>query len=98
MRLELNSRAKQAVSLASKLSKRLNHSYVGTEHLLLGLLLTKEGAASKILYENGAKEEDIGRLIAEQIAMNGALLLEEKHGYTPKLQEIIEGAKKHIQK
>ncbi len=92
MQLELNTRAKQALSLASKLSKRLNHSYVGTEHLLLGLLLTKESAASKVLYENGAKEEEIGRLIAEQIAMTGDTALAERDGYTPKLQEIIEGA------
>ncbi|MCR4657630.1 MAG: ATP-dependent Clp protease ATP-binding subunit [Lachnospiraceae bacterium] len=92
MQLELNARAKQALVLASKLSKRLNHSYVGTEHLLLGLLLTKESTASKVLYENGAKEEEIGRLIAEQIAMTGDTALAERDGYTPKLQEIIEGA------
>ncbi len=92
MPLDYNNRARKAVSLAAKASKRLKHSYVGTEHLLLGLLLEEEGVASKVLSDNGVKGEDIERLIEDQIALVGDTAVLEGDGYTPKLKDILEGA------
>ena len=92
MPLDYNNRAKKALALAAKASKRLRHSYVGTEHLLLGLLLEEEGVASKVLSDNGVRGEDIERLIEDQIALVGDTGLLERDGYTPKLKDILEGA------
>ena len=49
--------AKEALSLAVGMAESLNHGYVGTEHLLIGLLHEGTGAAAKVLTENGVREE-----------------------------------------
>ena len=92
MPLNYTDKAKRAVALASKESKRLKHSYVGTEHLLLGLLKEGDNVAGKVLMENGTKPEDIERLITDQIALFSEDALAERDGYTPKLSEILNGA------
>ncbi|MCR5107460.1 MAG: ATP-dependent Clp protease ATP-binding subunit [Lachnospiraceae bacterium] len=92
MLLSFNERAKKAVSIAEKYSKKLGHGYVGTEHLLIGLIEEGKGTASKILTENGAKTEDIEKLIREQIAIDSFTDIKERDGYTPKLKMILEGA------
>ena len=92
MPLNYTDKAKRAVALASKESKRLKHSYVGTEHLLLGLLKEGDNVAGKVLMENGTKPEDIERLITDQIALYSEDALAERDGYTPKLTEILNGA------
>jgi ATP-dependent Clp protease ATP-binding subunit ClpC len=52
-------RAKKIVEYAIDESKSLNHNYVGTEHILLGLLREEEGTAAQILTSLGLKLEDI---------------------------------------
>ena len=46
-------RAQQALALASKEAERFNHNYVGTEHLLLGLIKLGEGVAVSVLQKMG---------------------------------------------
>ncbi|HAG69013.1 MAG TPA: ATP-dependent Clp protease ATP-binding subunit ClpC [Lachnospiraceae bacterium] len=92
MPLDYNDMAKKTLSLAARASKRLKHRYIGTEHLLLGLLYEEDSVASKILHDNGAREEDIERLILDQIALSGDTAVAERDGYTPKLTEILEGS------
>src|SRR5437773_4927687 len=46
-------RVKRVLSLAAKESRALNHSYVGTEHILLGLLLEGDGVAARVLTSLG---------------------------------------------
>ena len=45
--------AKEALSLAVEMAESLNHGYVGTEHLLIGLLQEGTGVAARVLEENG---------------------------------------------
>jgi len=52
--LPYTSRAKKVLELAMSEARELNHSYVGTEHLLLGLLLEGEGIAAHVLVDLGA--------------------------------------------
>ncbi len=92
MPLNFTDKAKRAVALATKESRRLKHSYVGTEHLLLGLLKEEDNVAKRVLTENGAKEEDIERLISDQIALFSGEALAERDGYSPKLTEILNKA------
>ena len=52
-------RARRAIELAIEESKRMHHSHVGTEHLLLGLLLEQEGVAAQILMNLGLKPASV---------------------------------------
>ena len=47
-------RARRVLSLAHQEAERLRHSYIGTEHLLLGLILEEGGVAGRVLRELGA--------------------------------------------
>ena len=64
--LPLTSRAKSVLQLAAEEARRLNHSYVGTEHLLLGLLAEGKGVAAGVLFESGV---NLPRARAEVIRM-----------------------------
>ncbi|MFP6700968.1 MAG: Clp protease N-terminal domain-containing protein, partial [Planctomycetaceae bacterium] len=52
-------RAKKVIEYALEEAKNLNHNYVGTEHLLLGLLREQEGVAAQVLMNLGLKLEDV---------------------------------------
>ena len=54
-------RAQQVLQLARKEADRFNHGYVGTEHILLGLLREGEGVASRVLRNLNVDLEKIGR-------------------------------------
>jgi len=57
--LGLNPRAKKAIELAVDEARRLNHDYIGTEHLLLGLVREGEGIAAGILQSLGVRLEKV---------------------------------------
>ena len=50
-------RAQVAINLSQESAKALGHGYVGTEHILLGLIKEGEGVAAKVLKSNGVTEE-----------------------------------------
>ena len=52
-------RAKQVIEYAMEEARNLNHNYVSTEHLLLGLLREQEGVAAQVLMNLGLKLEDV---------------------------------------
>jgi ATP-dependent Clp protease ATP-binding subunit ClpC len=58
--LPYTSRAKKVIELSMAEARRLHHSYVGTEHLLLGLLAEKQGIAAQVLGEAGVTLEAAG--------------------------------------
>ena len=60
--------AKTAISQAVKVAQEKNHAYVGTEHLLIGLLREKRGTASCILTEYNVDEEVLTHLVQQFIA------------------------------
>ena len=84
--------AKQVVIEAENASERLRHGYIGTEHILLGLINVKEGTASKILIGSGITALDVEKLIKEQIAPDGNLLTRDRDGLTPKAKQILNDA------
>ncbi len=61
-------RAKKVLELAVEEARRFNHSYIGTEHILLGLLKEGEGIAAKVLQD---MKVDLGRIQAEIIRLLG---------------------------
>jgi len=60
-KLPLTPRAKKVVEYSMEEARNLNHSYVGTEHLLLGLLREQEGVAAQVLVGLGVRLEDVRR-------------------------------------
>ena len=60
-------RARQSLSMAQEEARRLNHGYIGTEHLLLGLLREEEGIASRVLREMGLTVAQVRRSVAHLV-------------------------------
>src|SRR5207302_8666720 len=58
-RLPHTPRAKKVIDYSVEEARNLNHNYVGTEHLLLGLLREQEGVAAQVLMNLGLKLEDV---------------------------------------
>ena len=85
-------KAKMALSLAEKLASRMNTGYVGTEHLLIGLLRENTGVAARVLKGNGADEEKILEMIRDLIMPEAGTAVKEKEGYSPRVRKVLEEA------
>lgn len=85
-------KARTAINLAVQAAERLGHGYVGTEHLLIGLLEEGSGVASRVLEENGVKEDKVLNLISQLIAPDQAVRLQEDGGYTPGARRVLENS------
>lgn len=94
MQLPYTVKAKKAIDIAGKMSKSLHHNYIGTEHLLIGLLKENSGAAAKVLNENGVELDKIVDLIKELIAPAGGTAVAESDGYSPRASKVLENAEK----
>ena len=84
--------AKEALSLAVGMAERLNHGYVGTEHLLIGLLQEGTGVAARVLEENGVEESKVVELVSQLISPNTSVQMAENAAYTPRARRVIENS------
>ena len=94
MQLPYTVKAKKAIDIAGKMSKSLHHNYIGTEHLLIGLLKENSGVAAKILNENGVELDKIVDLIKELIAPAEGTAVAESDGYSQRAAKVLENAEK----
>ena len=85
--------AKEALRIAGTIAKELEHPYVGTEHLLLGLRKVYSGVAGQVLANNGVQEENIEKVIEELISPTSMLRAESRPEYSPRLEYILEEGK-----
>ena len=85
-------KAANALKLAAKAARRRGHSYIGSEHLLLGLLEEQEGTAAQVLMGAGVEEENLEGLIDQLIAPEGGVGLASREGYTPRASLILENS------
>ena len=85
-------KAKSVLALAARCASRMKAGYVGTEHLLIGLLKEKTGVAAKVLADNGIEENKIMDMIRELIAPEVSVVLKEKEGYSPRTEKVLEEA------
>ena len=83
-------KAKTALNLAETSARELGHRYIGTEHLLLGLVREGTGTAAKVLEKFGVTEEKVTELIRQIMAPVGSVATAEKDGYTPKAGRVLE--------
>ena len=87
-------KAREAITLAVNVAESLGHNYVGTEHLLIGLLHEGTGAAAKVLTENGVREEKVLELVSQLISPNHSVGMAEQNGYTPSARRVLENSYK----
>ncbi len=80
--------AKIAIDCATKIAFELNHNYIGTEHLLIGLL-SAPGVATEVLEENGVDKDKLIELIHQLIAPTANVGLLDKENFTPRSQKIL---------
>ena len=98
MQAKFTRQAKAALQIAESAARSWKHSYIGTEHILVGLLKEQEGTAGKILEEFGVDSEKLETLITQLIAPSGVLVAEKSAGYSPRAQKIKEQAVKEAEK
>lgn len=82
--------AANALKLAKTTAQSCNHSYIGTEHILVGLLKEKEGTAGRILEEFNVEEDALRQLIEELIAPSEVLAAEKAPEYSPRAMRVLE--------
>lgn len=90
-------KAEKVLEIAKKASRSMHHSYIGTEHLLIGLLGEGSGAAAKVLSSAGVDEERILELIENLIAPSGNVIVAEAGGYSPRTLRVLENAAKEAE-
>ena len=102
MQTAYTAKAKKAIDIATRISKSLHHSYIGTEHILLGLLKEGTGVASQVLADNGVEYDKVLELIEELIAPGNAVAVLED-GLSPRAAHVLgvskaEAARFHSEK
>ena len=84
-----NERARQALTLAQEAAASFGHSYIGSEHLLLGLLREGGGPAAKALTAAGVTDETLVHQI-EELSGRGTPDSTAPQGMTPRTKRIVE--------
>ena len=82
--MEYTDKAKSALALAAKAARTMGQNYIGTEHILLGLLRQQTGVAAQVLLAGGVEENEVMDLIRDLIAPPNYLELKEREGYSPR--------------
>ena len=86
--------AKATMRHAHLVAKNLNHPYIGTEHLLLGLCKEATGVAGHVLAIHGVDVDKITHLMDELISPAQGVVHQEKPGESPRYRKIIDQAEK----
>lgn len=84
--------AQKVIELTTKAARSMHHNYIGTEHLLLGLLKEGSGVAACVLMDAGVEETRLVELIEDLIAPSSDVTVLDRKGYSPRIQHIIETA------
>lgn len=82
-------KAKTALLLAERVASRMRIGYVGTEHILIGLIRENTGVAAKVLLDGGVDVDRLLEMIRDLIVPENVVLLKEKEGYSPRAQAVL---------
>ena len=94
MQSRFTKKAQEALNHAAETAAMLGHGYIGSEHLLLGLIKAEGSLASSILIDNDVTDEKITNLVYKLIAPDSNISVKEPAGYTPRVRRILENASK----
>ena len=92
MSIPYTQNAREVLRLAKEAAKENGSGYVGTEHLLLGMIREQAGVASQVLKNNGITEEKLKDMISSLRLEEGNTAVMDRDGYTPRLRDILDGS------
>lgn len=91
-------KAKKALDIANRISKSMNYNYVGTEHLLVGLLKEGSGVAAEVLSSNGVELDKLIQMIKELISPGEDVLVADRDGMSPRTQMVVNRAEEEAER
>ena len=94
MQPEFTEKVQTVLKLARKAARHLNYSYVGTEHLLLGLIREGTGVAAKVLKDNNVDEDKLYDLIKEIFTQKGNVTTIDRRAYSPRAERALRDSQK----
>ena len=81
-------KAQEVINAAQQAALELGHDYIGTEHILIGLIDVKDSVSAKALESQGVSKKDIVEKIASTIGINTGNGVPQ--GYTPRVKRIVD--------
>src|SRR3954468_19757565 len=82
-------RAQQVLALARKEADRFHHNYVGTEHILLGLIKLGQGVAVSVLQKMGLDLETVRAAVEKQVGTGQETKAQNSAPYTPRVKKVL---------
>ncbi len=98
MQSQFTDKAKTALILAQKAARSMRQGYIGTEHILIGLLRERTGVAARVLADNGVEESQLMDMIRDLLAPEVGVSLKERDGYSPRAVKILEEAHRQAER
>ncbi len=83
-------RARKVILLAKEEAKRFNHDYIGTEHIMLGLIREGEGVAAAVLQNLGLSSDQIRLEVEKLVQLGPSTIVSGDIPFTPKAKKVIE--------
>lgn len=97
MQKKFTRQAANALKFAKSTAQSCKHTYIGTEHILVGLLKEQEGTAGRILEEFNVDLNQLMELIDNLIAPSEVLVMEAVPEFSPRAQRILDNAEKEAE-
>ncbi len=97
MQYRFTQMAANVIKYSREAAGELNHNYIGTEHILIGLLREKEGLACQVLSDHDVTEDKVMRLVS-QLIHGGSTQVAEPDEYTPRSRRILDLANREAAK
>ena len=97
MKTQYTEQARTAIMYAEKMARNCGHSYIGTEHLLAGLIHEEQGTAGMVLRDLGITEDKLKEMIDKLIAPGSDVMTADTRGYTPRAERVLEESRHQAQ-
>ena len=97
MKTQYTEQARTAIMYAEKMARKCGHSYIGTEHLLAGLIHEEQGTAGMVLRDLGITEAKLKEMIDKLIAPGSDVMTADTRGYTPRAERVLEESRHQAQ-
>ena len=97
MKEKFTENAREAIHLATETAYELEHNYIGTEHLLIGLTKAN-GVAGRILDEHEVDEEKLLEMVRQLIAPDTSVKMMERNNFTPRVRRILDASARESQR
>ena len=98
MQPQFTEKAEAALKIAERFARSLKQGYVGTEHILVGLMKEGTGVAARVLTDNGVSLEQMMDMIRELIAFEKGTAVLEREGFSPRAEKILEEAHRQAER